>query len=176
MQTIEYRFRNKAEWGHGPWQEEPDKRQWLDGATGLPCLMVRGSHGALCGYVGVTEGHPLFGVGYSSCPCKCGKDWCDHTPESVLRVHGGITFADFCAEGSEHGICHKVDPGENDRVWWFGFDCAHAGDYSPGYDWRHSGPLSLGAPTGWGGVIEYRDLAYVQAECAALAAQLAALQ
>ena len=57
METIEYRTMDKSVWGPGPWQNEPDKRQWQDEATGLPCLIVRNSMGALCGYVGVSEGH-----------------------------------------------------------------------------------------------------------------------
>src|SRR5690606_3996986 len=42
------------------------KIQWVDEATGLDCLMVRNSGGAWCGYVGVSEGHPLYGVEYSA--------------------------------------------------------------------------------------------------------------
>ncbi len=42
MEKIEYRTVDKTGWGEGPWQSEPDKRQWQDEATGLPCLIVRG--------------------------------------------------------------------------------------------------------------------------------------
>jgi hypothetical protein len=38
MDTIEYRTIDKSQWGPGPWQDEPDKKQWQDEATGLPCL------------------------------------------------------------------------------------------------------------------------------------------
>jgi hypothetical protein len=62
--TIEYRTTDKTEWGAGPWQDEPDKRQWTDAVTGLPCLIVRGPIGALCGYVGVSSDHPLHGREY----------------------------------------------------------------------------------------------------------------
>ena len=30
MQTIEYKTLDKSKWGDGPWQDEPDKKQWLD--------------------------------------------------------------------------------------------------------------------------------------------------
>jgi hypothetical protein len=107
----------------------------------------------------------------------------------AIEVHGGLTFADECAPGDDpsRGICHVPDPGEPDHVWWFGFDCAHAGDFAPEIDavsrkvtppeeWeRRNKVLGLGAPTGWGDIIAYRDLAYVERECASLARQLAAL-
>ena len=108
----------KAKWGPGPWRDEPDKEQFADGATGLPCLVKRNRPGSLCGYVGVSEGHPWFGKDYS---------------EVEADAHGGLTFADFCQEGDEaHTICHIPGPGEPDRVWWLGFDCAHYMDLSPG--------------------------------------------
>jgi hypothetical protein len=39
MKAIEYLFLDKSEWGAGPWQIEPDKVQWQDNETGLPCLV-----------------------------------------------------------------------------------------------------------------------------------------
>ena len=62
---IEYRFTDKSGWEQGAWQDEPDKVQWIDEETGLDCLIVRNPGGALCGYVGVAEGHSLFEVSYS---------------------------------------------------------------------------------------------------------------
>lgn len=85
MQTIEYRTVDKSGWGDGPWQSEPDKRQWRDEATGLPCLIVRGPSGALCGYVGVPATHPLHGKEYDA---------------ADVEVHGGLTFSDHCASMS----------------------------------------------------------------------------
>lgn len=56
---------DKSQWGDGPWQLEPDRKQWRDEATGLPCLIVRHpSMGQLCGYVGVYPGHPAYGLNY----------------------------------------------------------------------------------------------------------------
>jgi hypothetical protein len=120
MQTMEERNVDKSAWGDGPWQNEPDKKQWVDEETGLPCLIVRNGHGALCGYVGVPNGHPWYGVSYDDVRVE-GDEW----PE----VHGGLTFSDKCQEGGK--ICHKVEPGEPDDVWWLGFDCAHSGDMWP---------------------------------------------
>lgn len=148
---------DKADWGDGPWQSEPDKEQFADEATGLPCLIKRNRLGALCGYVGVTEGHPWFGAGYDDARTAAG-DYPD--------AHGGLTFAGFCQEGDEaETICHVPGPGEPDRVWWLGFDCAHAFDLAPGMRARE---LGLGMAYGRDEV--YRDLAYVKGQCAALAA------
>lgn len=36
MEAREWRTAEKAEWGPGPWQDEPDKAQWIDEATGPP--------------------------------------------------------------------------------------------------------------------------------------------
>lgn len=201
MQTLEYSTRDKSEWGAGPWHSEPDKRQWRDPVTGLPCLIVRGPSGALCGYVGVSSSHPLFQKDYDS---------------ADVEVHGGLTFASKCADEPtrEHWekwrahvlgrkdearrypigdaahllkdrakeledfdayvawataahICHKVDDGEDDNVWWFGFDCAHLGDVSPAYD-RPGRGLSGADDT-------YKDIDYVTSEVERLAAQLSQL-
>lgn len=127
METREYRTLDKAKWGTGPWQDEPDKRQWQDEVTKLPCLLVRGPHGALCGYVGVPKGHPLHGIDYGqSAPLPAEivrslleKDDCAHLysdemeagaveVQSIIRVHGGVTFANGCGHGDNEaqGICH----------------------------------------------------------------------
>lgn len=152
METIEYRTVDKALWGDGPWQIEPDKKQWEHKPTRLPCLIVRGPLGALCGYVGVPRGHPCYGIDY------------DHVD---VDVHGGLTFANHCQEGAEErGICHKVGPGEPDDVWWLGFDCSHAGDF---YPMANCLPISWSYPDA-----NYKDLAYVEAEVGRLAEQLAA--
>jgi hypothetical protein len=154
MKRIEYRYQDKTGWGPGPWQDEPDKVQWTDPATGLPCLAVRNNMGALCGYVGVDESHPLFGVD------------CD---EVDVKVHGGLTFSNRCAKGEpEHGICHKPDFGESDVVWWFGFDCSHLYDLSP----QMSALLSVTSLPRPPYKEEYRDLSYVQDQCTMLARQL----
>jgi hypothetical protein len=146
---------DKPSWGAGPWIGEPDKRQWIDPASNLDCLMVRNRAGAWCGYVGVSEGHPAFGRGYDDVPTE---------------VHGGLTFASFCAEeGEEFGICHLPEHGRPERIWWLGFDCNHGGDTAPATDARYRDQdqmlwHSRGAV--------YRDMAYAETEVTALAWQL----
>lgn len=155
MNSLEWSFVDKSEWPRGPWDAEPDKMQWTDEATGLPCLVHRNRHsGALCGYVGVTEEHAWFAISH------------DDVPFGGTDAHGGLTYSDFCkptlgGDGSGPGICHVPEPGDPE-IWWFGFDCAHAFDLMPG----------LQLPP-FDDADEYRDLAYVRAECARLAAQLA---
>lgn len=138
-------------WPSGPWDGEPDKVQWLDEATGLPCLAVRNrGYGNWCGYVGVAEGHPWHGKGYDAC-----EPWPD--------VHGGLTYSDECqpSEDESQGVCHVPEPGEPAHVWWLGFDCGHSGDSAPGMLML----LSYGT---------YKPLTYVSRECAKLAAQVLA--
>lgn len=183
MKTLEYEFRQeeKSKWGEGPWDIEPDKKQWQDKKTGLPCLAVRNPVGAWCGYVGVAEGHPAFGKEYGLVQSgKYADDYSRKIEEAIIpdvEVHGGLTFSNFCVEdGREHGICHVVEPGENDRVWWLGFDCAHMNDYVPGVEATfkelgHKWPDSLEKHPLFGKW--YRTLEYVEKECAALAKQLA---
>jgi hypothetical protein len=284
MQTIEYRGHvNKEDFPAGPWMGEPDKKQWPDPATKLPCLIVRNAMGALCGYVGVTEGHPLYGKKYGECALPsakprgvkpsdddlrdglqagsvkfppmpqewlddiqnkmvCGEeDYCDHRPECLLDAHGGITYSKLASEhtrgqwskwrrrlrskeflktAAEYpdgdyaralrdaercgaldsyetwltdsqatGICIQPDPGESNKLWWFGFDCNHGGDFAPGMYHFEQKYLNKGAerlsPKLTGSVRKfsdgmvyqtYRDFQYVTEQCTALAMQLMVLQ
>src|SRR5258707_18375 len=49
-------------WPTGPWDAEPfNKVVWVDPATGLDCMLIRGGMGAWCGYVGVPKEHPWHG-------------------------------------------------------------------------------------------------------------------
>lgn len=151
MKHVEYRTYDRSQWPSGPWDGEPDKVQWPDPITGLPCLAVRNHQGAWCGYVGVPPGHSLHGKPYNKVD---------------VEVHGGLTFSDACnpAETPERGICHVPDEGEADDVWWFGFDCNHAWDDSPN---SYSRRLEIHEHR-----VVYRDLAYVQENVAKLAEQL----
>lgn len=98
----EYTTVDKSDWMRGEWDSEPDKVQGIDDATGLDTLIVRGPSGALCGYIGVPEDHPYFGVEYGGCTQspKCEESWCDHRPESRIEVHGGLTFSGFCHDAT----------------------------------------------------------------------------
>jgi hypothetical protein len=137
----------------GPWATEPNKMQWVDAATGLPCLIVRGPLGALCGYAGVYPGHPFHKHHYDAVD---------------VDVHGGLTFSDGCAHSADEsqGICHIPEPGTSDDVWWFGFDCSHCDDFVPGMDHLFMTRLSLRQE------VAYRDVNYVAAQVTSLAAQL----
>ena len=111
-----------AQFGPGPWQDEPDRVEWR--FEGFACLMVRQpDQGHWCGYVGLPPGHPWHG-----------KD-----PDDA-QVHGGITYGSPC----EGVVCHVPQPGEPDEVWWLGFDCAHSGDLSPGSMQRYGWPPMSG--------------------------------
>jgi hypothetical protein len=143
---------DKSTWGDGPWQTEPDRVDWTH--AGLPCLALRNHHGVWCGYAAVAPGHPFHGQSYD---------------DLDVNVHGGLTYANTCAGP----ICHVPKPGEPDDVWWFGFDCAHTWDFSPGMTARLS---TYGIDPGPRDPEEvYRTLDYVQAEVIRLAEQLVAL-
>ena len=178
MRTITYPTNpliDKSGWPAGEWDNEPDKVQWEDEATGMPCLAVRNRMGAWCGYVGVPQGHRFHGVGYDNVFIG------DDDPPA----HGGLTFSNTCMEGvpENQGICHVVEPGEDDHVWWLGFDCAHAGDLVPymitSYE-RYLATLSeeqraRRAEYDRSDYETYKNLAYVREVCAQLAGWLKAV-
>lgn len=161
---------DRTDWPAGPWDDEPDKVVWVDPATGLDCMARRGGGGAWCGYVGVSEAHPWHGKGYSEhLPIPCDEEadpdgyYCySHSPDALISVHGGITFAAGCREDGNPAkdVCHISEDGP---VWWFGFDCSHCFDLRPG-GLRWSSPLD--------GEV-YRDLSYVISETTSMAAQMA---
>lgn len=143
MKRITYYYHNRSQWRNpGVAEGEPDKVQWLDETTQLPCLIVRNHSGAWCGYVGVPPGHRYHGASYDDVPANC---------------HGGLTFANH-AYCNEDGTCiGQVSEGP-DPTWWLGFDCSHCFDSCPAYD------------TMSGGI--YRDMQYVIREVEELAKQL----
>ena len=145
---------DRSDWGsiEGDWDDEPDKIQWVDPETDLDCLIVRGPHGALCGYVGVPESHHYFDKDYDDVP---------------VDVHGGLTFAARCQENVEegHGICHIPEHGRSDKIWWLGFDCAHCDDLCPGYQGKFSDLVIPGST--------YKNREYVENQIRLLAQQLA---
>lgn len=147
---------NKELWGRGPWDNEPDRLEWVH--AGFACLAVRSSLGTWCGYVGVGEGHPAFGSKYD---------------EVDVSVHGGLTYAAEC----QGVVCHVPQPGMPDKVWWFGFDCGHAGDTIPsmcGPQYRHA--VGPGMDDVFGLRAAYRDAQYIQEETNRLAQQLRAIK
>ena len=131
MKTPEEKL---ASWGPGPWVSEPDHVEWRH--EGMPCIAHRHPRGGhWCGYVGVEAGHPWDARMHPRAD-RWSDDPADTVPDPGYRaaeqdadVHGGITYGAGCDK--ELGICHEPLPGEEDNVYWLGFDCAHAGDYSP---------------------------------------------
>lgn len=159
-----------------PWENEPDKLDFE--ASGLTCALRRGPGGHWCGYVAIPEGHPWHGKGYDDtvkvpqsiidrpvdvdkvgvinlfCAAGSADAMADGWVPIVLAVdaHGGLTYA------SDHEPCGKPD-----GRWWFGFDCAHSGDFCPKFEELSARPDDV-----------YRDMDYVKAECESLARQLSA--
>lgn len=132
--------------------DETVPANWVDEETGLACAIVRGPMGALNGYVAVPPSHPWFQVGYSTALCQHEGCW-EHSPESIITVHGGITYAGSGVTGAE----------QNEGRWWFGFDTAHAGDLVPGLAERG---------VSFGDEVE-RPFDYVKGQCKSMARQLA---
>jgi len=139
---------DRSGWSPGPWDSEPDRVEW--NFKGTPCLATRSRFGTWCGYAGVPKGHPMYGT-----PFQIVRD--------VIEVHGGLTYSDVC---SGH-ICHMPAPGDTDDIWWFGFDCGHAFDMSPGMEAYLHRLDQQYKPMGI-----YRDLDYVRAEVHSLVEQL----
>jgi hypothetical protein len=183
-----------------PWETEPDSLDFE--ADELRCAMRRsGRWGTWCGYVGIGDEHPLFGLPTNH-PLKLPSSWFEgrsakqgfgyvdlvmHAlsgaksmeeacPISLaFEVHGGVNYANDHVPGRE-----------SDGRWWFGFDCGHADDYAPGAvnfkkimgEMIDSMPEEVRATMRdivfrTEGV--YRDQQYVVSECQSLAAQLVAV-
>ena len=98
-----------------PWETEPNRVEWTTKA-GYHGLMVRGYHGAWCGYVGLAPDHPLYGKNYQ---------------EVDVSVHGGLTYGEYCQDD----VCYKPKEGEPEHLYWLGFDCVHGYDYAPNLPW-----------------------------------------
>lgn len=78
------------------------EKDWTTKA-GLRAVVVIHPAGHRCGYVGVPQGNPSHGKSYENIDAD---------------VHGGLTY-------SGGG---KTYPAESEKLWWFGYDCAHLGD------------------------------------------------
>ena len=139
---------DKSDMRPGPWLNEPDEVLWTDPDTGLSCLALRSPDASdWCGYVGVSKDHSYYKL--------------DRDCVSGIDVHGGLTYGDFVEESL---IQVPVPNG----LWWFGFDCGHYRDLSPG--WLHN----RNAPPPPFEV--YRDLEFVKDQCAKVASQLHQIQ
>ena len=88
-----------------PWEHEPNIEEWVHELSGYKCTVMRhGTLGHLNGYVAIPKGHNAWGENY------------DLINDNGIEVHGGLTYS---AEDKETG------------EWVVGFDCSHAGDFSP---------------------------------------------
>lgn len=164
-----------------PWLDEPTDIAFEH--AGLQCVMHRKDtlfH--WCGYIGIPKDHPLFGVGRSEESPVLGaalEQRLEHpvgespsfavlmsllggsiggSPGVVFEVHGGITW-----DGPYPGGHPER---EAEGLWWYGFDCAHAGDLSPRY--------ALAAIGDFPGH-QWRDQNYARRQTERLAEQLAAI-
>lgn len=152
---------DKTEWPAGPWHAEPDRVQWTDPLSDLPCLITRHpEYGCLVGYVAVPPGDPLHGAAAGQVPAL---------------APGSITFT-----GASIGTLNPagIPPCDLDNPWWIGFGAFHAWDVSPGETvmWDLLGVTDGGIIPGPDGPIaEYRPIAYMTAGCRLLAMQLAGL-
>lgn len=184
--VYEYHTEDKSGWPDGPWKREPDKLTYTDQGTGLACMIFRNRRGVLCGYVAVDDSHPWFGVKYSQCmraemgeDCPAPARWggCEHRPEFLVSVHGGLSYSAFCEEanGVDQSLllCHIPAPGQPERVWWFGYDTGHALDFAPADSMWDMLPASIKEYLDFQ---VYRDLAYIKQQNASLARQLAAIR
>lgn len=166
------------------------EKDWIT-KNGLRAVVIIGYHRddeasgrrARCGYVGLPQGHVLYGHRYSKDHSALrrfadtaqigqkspiiiltagvnapeGERICA-SPETIFDVHGGITF-------SEGGVGTSYPVGSN--LWWFGFDCSH---YNDGYIDPYPDPrLSFGR--------EYpaRSLDFCIVQCENLAQQICEL-
>ncbi|QHJ81154.1 MAG: hypothetical protein [Bacteriophage sp.] len=132
-----------------------------------------------CGYVGVESTHPLFEIHYDTntnylievseddqvgdrgiITVICGKERMQ-SPAMVFDVHGSLTFSDKWGPNS-------IFEDLKDGLWYFGFDCIHAGDGElPDLD--ENGEI---IHTQWMNTDPVRSLEYVVEHCESLAKQI----
>lgn len=149
---------------------ELERTEWVEEQTGYRCVAFLNMMEVWVGYVEVPPEHPWFGWStheYDESATFGIRRLHEHDAIDELHVHGGITFCGIPA-GCEEG------------TWWFGFDCNHAWDISPGLD-RQLGALGFPSDAEIYAQHEpwmrptFKDLSYVKGECSLLAAQLAAI-
>ena len=170
---------SNPEWGPGLWDDEPDELAWQDARTGLQCKIKRHLEwGQLNGYVGVPPGHPLFGWDYDD-DIRLDPELLQQGSIDSISIFSLFTYS---KEEYNHGtipvdLALQVHGGlswsaEEEGLWWFGFDCGHAQDLSPGLQsfLRGIGSGHLGRNQ------TYRTISYVKQQCRDLAFQLKRLE
>ena len=148
LHRHEFTTVDKSDWGPGPWQDEPDKVAWVDPDTGLDCMAKR---------------HERLGDPYLRAEAERHPHGDRAWLLKRLERQGGMAFEEWVEDQRPHRVCHVPPPGQPEEVWWFGFDCAHLGDHSPGVNGSFPSPADD----------EYRSLFYVERRVAELACQLA---
>jgi hypothetical protein len=155
------------------------EKDWTTKA-GLRAVVIMTDLGHRCGYVGIPKEHPLYGVSYN-----------EQTPvlqplndETVIGKRGSISVLMAAVHGMEntnspgmvfdvHGSLTFSGTGKGEYpvksdLWWFGYDCGHAGD-APA-------PGSRMAQFRSGMDEVHRTLEYCIGECESLALQLAGVK
>jgi len=116
------------------------------GGLRIATILIDGRH--RCGYVGIPESHPLFGIDYGQSIKGISRKELEKTemgdrgimpvfiaaldgessvsPDLYFDVHGSITYA---GQSEEYPV--KTDG----KTWWYGFDCAHLDDTNE--KWTH---------------------------------------
>lgn len=137
-----------------PWETEPDFLEFIDESTGYRCfircfIQRHPEFKHLCGYVELPKEHKLYG-----------KDNMDNEEIfNEIDVHGGVTYTgEIRFKQQDYTIDYVV-----------GFDCAHAGDYSPYFLPFLGMNKRIANET-------YKDIEYVTNECKNLAKQLKELE
>lgn len=106
--------------------------------VGYKCVVIFGNMAHRCGYVGIPKNHTLYGKNYDyHLEIKKSDIWgrevsgifpllgaCIDEDERIrieayFQCHGGISYS---GGGTNSNYPIKSD------LWWFGFDCGHAGD------------------------------------------------
>lgn len=145
--------------------------------AGFRAAVTLGDGGHHCGYVGVPSTHPLHGKSHTDdCDCltfpegeEIGKRGvipvlCSDgsaTPGIVFDVHGGLTYS---GDGDY--------PVASDGLWWFGYDCGHAGDGRSDAYLSSMQERYPDMPFMWSDNGVFRDADYCVSECESLADQL----
>lgn len=176
-----------------PWETEPTELHFE--AHGLKCIAYREhSHGAWRGYVGVPASSPLYGIGYADV-IPYPDTWKEQAvnldqvdilqlfltaldPDAVPAAHAPLTIV----FPSHRGLSFAGHIEDFPELWFFGFDCAHAGDLVPEFEEVYA-RLARELPDipGWPSLHgtprqprEYRTLEYVKGVCERLAQRLTA--
>lgn len=134
------------------------------------CVVVFSFLGHRCGYVAVNPDHPLFGIHYNQ-DIKVILLGQEIKLLSLINVHGGITYSEL----SHH---RNYPMPQFDKVWYFGFDCAHSLDGKDiqlaikYFSYNHVKAYAEFEKRYPSNHLPIRSLSYVQKECRSLADQL----